>query len=93
MTHKILDKEALNHRKDRPMSKGLGDRLTEDIINLTNDLREDLVTLQYIKVDRLPVLDGKEVDSIYGIPFRTHVYEDEADYWRTSPPNNDKGEL
>ena len=70
----------------------MSDRLAEDIINLANDLREDLVTLLYIKVDRLPILDGKDVDSIYGIPLRIYVYEDEADYWLTSPPNNDKGE-
>jgi hypothetical protein len=57
-------------------------KLIEAVLQLKKALRHDLIDLEYIKVNRLPVIDGKEVESIAGVSLRTVIYEDEADAWR-----------
>jgi hypothetical protein len=55
--------------------------LVTAIRQLQDALRYDLITLEYIKVDQLPQIDGKEITEVYGVPLRTHIYEHEADVW------------
>jgi hypothetical protein len=55
--------------------------LLKAVAELKDALRYDLIELQYIKVNQLPIIDGKEVNSILGVPLRTHIYEHEADVW------------
>jgi len=59
--------------------------IAKAVLELQEALHYHLVKLEFLKVDRLPVIDGNEVTHLCGVPLRTHIYEDEADYWRTKP--------
>jgi len=57
------------------------------VIELEHALKYDRVKLEFIKVDRLPIIDGNEITHIAGVPLRTLIYEHEADYWLDLPPH------
>lgn len=80
--------KAKQHKDTKPITVDLD--VADAVIALQNILRFHMVKLEFIKVDRLPIIQGAEVTHIAGIPLRTHIYEDEADYWRYSKDPNDE---
>jgi len=65
----------------KQLSQSQSSNLETAIMALDHALREQLIDLEFIKVNHLPVINGKEVTAIHGIPLRTHIYEHEADVW------------
>lgn len=56
----------------------------EAVLMLKNALSNEIIDLEFIKVNQLPKVNGKEVESIHGVEFKDTIYEDDAEYYGVS---------